>query len=790
MLRSTSIRAKYRPLVNERLEDRLVLAPLLPDLVPWASPEQGYLHDYVIDGNLLRFSTSLANAGEGALEVRGTTVLPNGRRQVAQRIYDSDGGFQERLAGEFTFHPGHGHLHFDGYAVYHLRNKTPAGGVGEIVASSGKISYCLIDVTPYPADSQTPANYFHCLDDITPQGISPGWADVYHRTLPDQWINISTVFDGDYWLEITVDPENQLLESNEENNTERIEVTIENGPGSQGDMFESNDTLESASDLRHVSQISLDGLSIHSESDRDFYSFIANDTGIMDVTLNFLNDRGDLQLTVVDSDGNTIESSNGQADYEQISIPVTVDQTYFILVEGVAQATNAYDLEFDGPGQVGSLIIQDENKPARITDIQSWLSAPDLEITDLNLRIDRLEHFSADDLTIELSSPAGTHATILSKGQLMDGTRFGNTIIDDEATRDITEESGELSGAFYVPGDVLSVFRGENAHGTWTLHLRDRFNQGTLYDWSIQFTGSGELGDRFETNDSVAQATHFAELESELASDLTLHSAMDRDFFSFVTTRDGLVEASVEFEHAAGNVDLKLYDANLQPIAIADSTTDNESLFIEVNSGSLYYLEVFSPDAATNVYDLGIHNTILGDINNSGAVDARDITQLAADVAIGSTLSIFDLNRDQSVDQRDIVFLVEDILDTNFGDANLDRQVDETDFGIIHNVLFSRVEESTGDWRRGWEIGDFNFDGYVDVRDINIWNDNRTQVPQAAPTPTRLVLPVQAERRRPRAPLYETVNLPNEPHIQQNKEARLLRRGTSDKVFPTFGTGE
>ncbi|MEM7313254.1 MAG: hypothetical protein AAF497_08890, partial [Planctomycetota bacterium] len=101
-----------RRLTAELLEDRRVLAQLLPDLFAWEGQSQNYLHDYRIEGDLLRFSTALANQGEGPLEIRGGAALPNGNQEVYQRIFNDDGSFDEVLAGEFTYHPGHSHIHF------------------------------------------------------------------------------------------------------------------------------------------------------------------------------------------------------------------------------------------------------------------------------------------------------------------------------------------------------------------------------------------------------------------------------------------------------------------------------------------------------------------------------------------------------------------------------------------------------------------------------------------------------------------------------------------------------
>src|SRR5205823_3311040 len=58
------------------------------------------------------------------------------------------------------------------------------------------------------------------------QGLSVGWADVYSASLQGQWIDITEVPSGRYWLEAVVDPANNIKESNELNNTNRILIDL------------------------------------------------------------------------------------------------------------------------------------------------------------------------------------------------------------------------------------------------------------------------------------------------------------------------------------------------------------------------------------------------------------------------------------------------------------------------------------------------------------------------------------------------------------------------------------
>jgi len=207
-------------------EEGMTSPRLLPDLSVMASQSRGYLYGWTIDQNqipgrtLMRVSTATPNTGQGALELRGTTTSP----LVVQRIYHQDGSYDEQSAGSFTFHPSHGHLHFDDWVQLRLREVLPNDGVGDIVAAGNKTSFAIIDLEPHNTTlpgAPTTGVYSGGLT----QGISVGWRDVYTKDLPDQWIDVTAVPPGQYWLEGVVDPENHVEESDETNNATRILIT-------------------------------------------------------------------------------------------------------------------------------------------------------------------------------------------------------------------------------------------------------------------------------------------------------------------------------------------------------------------------------------------------------------------------------------------------------------------------------------------------------------------------------------------------------------------------------------
>lgn len=201
---------------------------LLPDLVTAKYPLNSRSIDTTsLPGRkLLRLSNGVANIGRGRLELRGGPVSGN-TQKVYQRIYNRQGGYYGRFAGSFEYHHEHGHVHFNDFSHYKLRKVIGTSGVGDIVADSDKVSFCLIDESIYNSRlsgfSYRP-RYRSCGSSV--QGISVGWIDVYDRSLAGQWIDITDVEPGRYWLESTADPKNRLRESNELNNTTRVLIRI------------------------------------------------------------------------------------------------------------------------------------------------------------------------------------------------------------------------------------------------------------------------------------------------------------------------------------------------------------------------------------------------------------------------------------------------------------------------------------------------------------------------------------------------------------------------------------
>ena len=192
------------------------------------------LSDWFQTDDTLYFAQATPNVGLGPMDLWGGADLGNNTQVVNQRIYldPSLTTYIEREAGTFTYHPEHGHIHFDDYTTYSIRQSLPdADGdgvpdVGAVLAGGEKTSFCLLDSAPYdltlPNAAPAPSG-FGCGE---AQRISVGWEDIYDALTPGQQIDVGGLAPGQYWLEASVDPSNRLLESNESNNVGRVLVSI------------------------------------------------------------------------------------------------------------------------------------------------------------------------------------------------------------------------------------------------------------------------------------------------------------------------------------------------------------------------------------------------------------------------------------------------------------------------------------------------------------------------------------------------------------------------------------
>ena len=192
----------------------------------------------------LRFDQVIANTGEGPFELRYRMEGVATEQQLRQRVYASDGTFEEFTVDTYEFHATHAHFHYKNFGQAFLYRLHPDGRM-EKVRESKKNGFCMIDVensrfgvddrgVPYKGEAPRTYSFPRCNapterdqhGTYMVNGISPGWADVYNWFLADQYIEISGVPDGVYVIETVANPIRTVRETTYEDNVARATIRL------------------------------------------------------------------------------------------------------------------------------------------------------------------------------------------------------------------------------------------------------------------------------------------------------------------------------------------------------------------------------------------------------------------------------------------------------------------------------------------------------------------------------------------------------------------------------------
>jgi hypothetical protein len=188
------------------------------------------LPDLMVDEAKLKENLVVASkyfAPESCALVEGCVAQPGQRRILrfstgTPNIGTADMvlGAPDTSSGNFVYSACHDHYHFVHYAQYRLLDMQ-----GREVGTGRKQAFCLLDAEKYRDDAPEPGQRFTC----TNQGIHMGWADVYGAGLDCQWLDVTDLPDGDYQLEVHLNPERVLQEKSYDNNITTVPVRIEGG---------------------------------------------------------------------------------------------------------------------------------------------------------------------------------------------------------------------------------------------------------------------------------------------------------------------------------------------------------------------------------------------------------------------------------------------------------------------------------------------------------------------------------------------------------------------------------
>ncbi len=119
---------------------------------------------------------------------------------------------------------------------------------------------------------------------------------------------------------------------------------------------------------------------------------------------------------------------------------------------------------------------------------------------------------------------------------------------------------------------------------------------------------SSRVDDVYENNDTSGTAST---VSAPFGPTLLQACPNDDDWFRvFVNAPHGLA-ASISFTHALGDVDMAMYDPNLNLIDTSTSVSDGESVSVtNAAISGYYYIRVYGYNGASNAYQLSISNIL------------------------------------------------------------------------------------------------------------------------------------------------------------------------------------
>ena len=179
--------------------------------------------DLIIWPDSLNPRTVIRNYTVTDCEVVEGCALPGPRRYLTFNTETRNIGDADISLGNpsqntnFIYALCHRHYHFTDFADYQLVNSA-----GQTVALGLKAGFCLLDSIRWTNTGPAAARY-----DCNDQGIQRGWADVYHRDLSCQWVDITGLPAGIYRLAIEVNPAGRLPERTRTNNLTALSVYID-----------------------------------------------------------------------------------------------------------------------------------------------------------------------------------------------------------------------------------------------------------------------------------------------------------------------------------------------------------------------------------------------------------------------------------------------------------------------------------------------------------------------------------------------------------------------------------
>jgi hypothetical protein len=394
------------------------------------------------------------------------------------------------------------------------------------------------------------------------------------------------------------------------------------GPIIPPDGLEPNDTPAQATNAGSGDK-SYPGLTIHGGIESkilgdDWFIWTAPASGALTVDVLFTHAvNNDVDLEVLNLQGNILAASRSVDDNEQVTLSVAAGQSYRIHVFGFfGDVHHDYDLVINGPEAPNILpdIFEDNDNSATATNLGSGDSSYSGLTIDSVFDGDWYRWVAPADGTVNVDV-LFSHAA----GNVDLHVRFAG-------------EQSYIAGSF-SHDDNEHVMIAVTAGQSYDIVVYG--DDGDLHpDYDLVINGPEDLTiqpDRFENNDTPLTATDLGSGDKNIG-DLTIDKVGDDDWYRWLAPVSGPLVVDVLFEPLLNkDVDLYLYDSQGSSIlALSTQVDKNEQLAFDVTAGVHYLIRIYGGSVHPH-YDLMINgpepSSIQPDVfeDNDTALTATDL---------------------------------------------------------------------------------------------------------------------------------------------------------------------
>lgn len=294
-------------------------------------------------------------------------AVPGPRKLLRYTLETRNIGLGDLVLGDpstnalFRWATCHGHYHFEAFAQTTLldTNHNPVLLDTNVVAGR-KVGFCIQDSARWQPTAPPGRKY-----DCSNMGLQAGWTDIYSRELPCQFVDITGLPAGTYLLQLTVNPDGLLEESDYANNTILVPVNI---PPTNCLVPPDNDAFADAYVMSGAA-FSLAEFSNCATKEAGEPNHAGNAGGrslwfawtpSSNQTAVLTTRRSDFDTTLAVYTGNTVNALSLVASNDDI-VPNVVPQS---LLSFAALAGTTYRITVDGFGNAAGTVVLNLNPPA------------------------------------------------------------------------------------------------------------------------------------------------------------------------------------------------------------------------------------------------------------------------------------------------------------------------------------------------------------------------------------------------------------------------------------------